>query len=153
MAGDDPFELLGLEGSFFDKLEQTRLVLCASGLKAERGNVFGSEDTRWNALDIDGGRLIEGLLAKRSWRAEELHRPLSNHHVFALHRVALFAKKSEDRLRIDKDLVFSGSHSHEHVDVQRRNRCQVEGGADSTADGISSTTPCSTNSSTCRQRL
>ena len=86
MASEDGLKTRGLQHAGLDELQQPGLVLGASGLERDGGQMFGGENPRGRAVHIPDHGFFQRLLHQRTGRRQELNRPARDDDVFTFNR-------------------------------------------------------------------
>src|SRR5215472_4474264 len=72
----------GIDFTLFEKHRNPCVILCASGLKGDRAQVFGAKDPGRNSVKFYGGGFTDCLANQRSSVSEDLNRPISETNIF-----------------------------------------------------------------------
>src|SRR5437867_7043465 len=85
VPGDDGLKTFGVQRAGFNELEKPGFVFRAAGLERDRGQMFGGEDLRGRAGDVNRYSIAQCFFEQRASRRKKLHWPVSNDDELALH--------------------------------------------------------------------
>ena len=97
--------------------------------------MLGSENARRDFIDIDGRSFAQRFFEQRGVGGQKLHRPVSNDDVTTFHFAAASFQIIEDWLQTN-ELFFRSRKGDENIYVERRDRFEIKGRADSTANRV-----------------
>src|SRR5438552_17975477 len=102
MLRENGLKLFGIQCAGFNELEQPSFVFCATGLERNRGQMYGGENVRGHAIDVNRHGIAQRFFEQQASSWKELHRPISDNDEFVLHRAAAGFEIIENRFEANE---------------------------------------------------